>query len=169
MIFPLAPTIALDGRVVHSYAAPYIRDGHVMAPLDPFVTRIAASIEYSGGVLVVRRADRFAQVAMPQADPSAFATTYVELAPLLRTLGVTVSYNAALRRLIVRTPPPQLALPTPFNAAVPRVAPSAVFTPAPEPTPRPAFTGKPSPRRTPLPYTTSTPLPAKGARAYRDR
>jgi hypothetical protein len=158
MIFPFAPSVVIDGGVVRSYVSPYIRGGHVMAPLDPFVTRLAASIEYSGGMLVVRRADRFAQIAMPQPLPSQFTTTYVEIAPVLRTLGLAVTYDAAEHRLIVRTPSPVLATPTPFNPAVPYVLPRPVFTPAPPPsTPRPRVSGTPSPRRTPLPYATSTP------------
>jgi len=67
VIFPLAATplsVVVNGKVVRSYNAPFVRAGHVMAPLDPFVTAVAASIEYSGGTLVVRRADRFAQVPM---------------------------------------------------------------------------------------------------------
>lgn len=162
MIFPSAPSVVLDGSVVHSYVAPFIRGGHVMAPLDPFVTRVSASIEYSGGTLIVRRADRFAQIEMPPPYPSQFKTTYVEIAPILRTLGVAVSYDAAHRRLIVRTPSPVLATPTPFNPAVPRILPNPVFTPTPPPaTPRPQFTGTPSPRRTPIPYATSTPHPRR--------
>jgi hypothetical protein len=157
MIFPFAPSIVVDGGIVHSYLAPYIRAGHVMAPLDPFVTRVAASIEYSGGMLIVRRADRFVQIAMRQPLPSQYKTTYVEIAPLLRTLGVAVTYDATERRLIVRTPSPVLATPTPFNPAVPYVLPHPVFTPTPLPTPRPTFSGTPSPRRTPIPYGSPAP------------
>lgn len=130
-----------------------------MAPLEPFVTTVAASIEYSGGMLVVRRGDRFAQVAMQQPYPARFASTYVEIAPLLRTLGIRVSYDAARRAVVVETPHAPLVTPTPYNPAVPWVAPNVVFTPTPVQTNRPAVSESPAPRRTPLPVTTSLPTP----------
>ena len=153
MIFPLAAlSIVVNGSVMRSYNAPYIERGRVMAPLEPFVTAVAASVEYTGGVLIVRRADRFAQVQVRSAaHPCAYQSTYVPIASVLRTLGARVTYDAAARRLLVDLPPAALATPTPFNPAVPRVAPSAVFTPSPAPTPRPVVTGKPVPRRTPIP------------------
>ena len=170
MIFPLAATplsVVVNGKVVRSYNAPFVRAGHVMAPLDPFVTAVAASIEYSGGTLVVRRADRFAQVPMPlQPHPAHFQSTFVEIAPLLRTLGIRVDYDAARRAVIVQTPPVPLATPTPFNPAVPFVAPTIVFTPVPAPTPRPIVSGAPSPRRTPLPVATSVPRDLGTARIF---
>lgn len=160
MIFPLAaaaPSIVLDGTALRSYNAPYIERGHVMAPLDPFVTSIAASIEYSAGVLIVRRGDRFAQVPMPQPYPGQFQSTFVEIAPILRTLGIACSYDARARVLDLRTPPAVAATPTPFNPAVPEAAPRIVFTPTPVQTPKPVVTGMPEPRRTPLPYTSPAP------------
>jgi hypothetical protein len=145
----------LNGTVVRSYNPPYVRAGRVMAPLEPFVTSIAGSIEYIGGTLVIRRADRFAQIPMPQEpQPSHFQSTFVQIAPVLRTLGIRVSYDAAQRALIVETPPAAIATPTPFNPAVPLIAPRAVFTPTPAQTPRPMVTGSPLPRRTPLPFST---------------
>jgi hypothetical protein len=144
----------LNGTVVHSYNAPYVRAGRVMAPLEPFVTSIAASIEYIGGTLVIRRADRFAQIPMRQEPhPSHFQSTFVQIAPVFRTLGIRVSYDAARRALVVQTPSAPIATPTPFNPAVPLIAPRAVFTPTPAQTPRPAVTGSPLPRRTPLPFS----------------
>lgn len=155
MIFPLAATtlsVVLDGTVIRSYNAPYVRDGHVMAPLEPFVTSVVASIEYSGGMLVVRRCDRFAQVPMPSAPrPEHFASTFVQIAPVLRTLGISVWYDAAHRSLFVHVPPVPLATPTPFNPTVPWVEPRIIFTPMPIPTARPTVTGIPTPRRTPVP------------------
>jgi hypothetical protein len=163
VIFPLGATVlsvVLNGTVVHSYNAPYVRGGHVMAPLEPFVTSVAASIEYSGGMLVVRRADRFAQVPMQQPlHPEHFESVFVELAPLLRTLGARVSYDAARRALMVEAPSDPLATPTPFNPAVPSVAPRVVFTPSPVQTERPIVTGTPAARRTPLPLDVEPPPP----------
>lgn len=163
MIFPLAAalSIVIDGSVVHSYNAPYVVSGHVVAPLDPFVTGIAASIGYSGGTLVVMRGDRFAQVPFASApDPAHYESTYVEIAPILRTLGARVWYEPREHRLFVETPRVGFATPTPFNPAVPQPAPTAVFTPIPMATPRPVVTGTPSPRRTPLPAVVPSPLPS---------
>jgi hypothetical protein len=163
VIFPLAAaalSIVIDGNVVRSYNAPYVVSGHVVAPLEPFVTGIAASIGYSGGTLIVTRGDRFAQVpfAIPP-DPGHYQSTYVEIAPLLRTLGARVWYDAHEHTLFVETPHLVLATPTPFNPAVPQPAPTAVFTPTPATTLRPIVTGTPSPRRTPLPANAPSPLP----------
>ena len=165
MIFPLAAavlSIVIDGNAVRSYNAPYLRAGHVIAPIDPFVTGVAASIGYSAGSLIVTRGDRFAQVPFADPpDPQHYQSTYVELAPLLRTLGARVWYDAAQRTLYVRTPRKELATPTPFNPAGPRAFPTDVFTPSPATTPRPVVTGTPSPRRTPLPAPAPSP-PARG-------
>lgn len=113
-----------------------------MAPVYPFVVDAAASVEYDGPTIVVRRGDLFAQV------PSA---PFVAIGPLLRTLGLTVTYDPRLHRVLIETPRAVLATPTPFNPAVPQATPASVFTPEPQVTPRPVVTGKPLPRRTPLP------------------
>lgn len=163
MIFPLAAaslTVILNGMPVRSYNAPYIRGGHIMVPLDPYVTAIAASIEYDGRALIVRRGDVFAQVAMSAAPPPGrYQSTYVELAPIARTLGARVSFDPQTRTVEIQTPRGALATPTPFNPAVPRVAPTAVFTPVPVQTARPSVIGTPLPRRTPLPV--QSPLPTQ--------
>lgn len=161
MIFPLAAaalSVVVNGAVVRSYNAPYLEGGHVVAPIDPFVTTVAASIGYSSGTLVVTRGDRFAQIPFAYApDPGHYQSTYVELAPVLRTLGARVWYDAAQRRLFIETPRAALVTPTPFNPAVPQPSPAQVFTPTPVTTPRPVVTGTPSPRRTPLPAVAPSP------------
>ncbi len=135
MIFPLAAaalTVLLDGVPLRSYNKPYIAGGHVMAPLEPYVTALAASIEFDGRALIVRRGDIFAQLPMSAApDPERYESTYVEFAPLARTLGLRVRFDARTRTLYVHTPRAAFATPTPFNPAVPHVLPSAVFTPTP--------------------------------------
>lgn len=169
MIFPLAAatlTVVLDGTPVRSYNRPYIAGGHVMAPLDPYVTAIARSIEYDGRALIVRLGDLFAQVPMSGAPPPGrYQTTYVELAPIARTLGARVWFDAAAQTLYVQLPRVAFATPTPFNPAVPHPSPTAVFTPTPVQTPRPAVTGTPLPRRTPVPAQ-SLPSPAPQIRAH---
>lgn len=164
MIFPPAAalTVVLNGKAVRSYNAPYLARGRVMAPLEPFVTSVARVVEYDGSALVVRLGDYFAQIPMRGAPPpDRYAQTYVAIGPVLRTLGVRVRYDARERVLYVETPPALLALPTPFNPAVPRVAPTVVFTPEPVQTPRPAVTGTPLPRRTPVPVEAATEAPAR--------
>lgn len=160
MIFPLltpALVVVLNGSIVHSYAPAYVLRGHVVAPLEPYVTAVAASIGYSGSQLIVTRGDRFAQLPIPAGTaPAQWVQTYVEIAPLMRSLGVRVAYDPQMRRLEIDTGSAVVATPTPFNAAVPSAPPSAVFTPAPVPTPRPQVSGKPAPRRTPLPVKCCT-------------
>lgn len=154
MIFPLAAilTVVLDGTPVHSYNAPYLQRGRVMTPIDPYVTAIARSVGYDGKALIVRLGDVFAQVPMNSAPPpDRYERTYVELAPIARTLGARVRFDARSRTLYVETPRVALATPTPFNPAVPQTAPRDVFTPTPQQTPRPVVSGTPLPRRTPLP------------------
>ncbi len=155
MIFPLiAPVlvVVLNGTIVHSYAPVYVVRGHVVAPLEPYVTAVAASIGYSGSALIVTRGDRFAQLPVAaNIAPTQWAETYVEIAPLMRRLGVRIAYDAQLRRLEIDTGRTIVVTPTPFNPAVPAASPLNVFTPVPIATPRPQVSGKPAPRRTPLP------------------
>jgi hypothetical protein len=160
MIFPLiapALVVVLNGTIVHSYSPAYVVRGHVVAPLEPYVTAVAASIGYSGAQLIVTRGDRFAQLPFSaNVAPAQWAQTYVEIAPLMRSLGIRVVYDAQSRRLEIDTAGPIVVTPTPFNPAVPAASPSAVFTPSPVATPRPQVSGKPAPRRTPLPVTCCT-------------
>lgn len=156
MLAAVALTVVLDGAVVRSYNAPYLRDGHVMAPVDPYLTAVASSIGFSGGTMVVMRGDRFAQVPMPSPTaPALMQNTYVQIAPVLRALGAYVAYEPETHRLIVQSPVFAFATPTPFNPAVPQASPAPVFTPTPQTTPRPVVTGSPLPRRTPVPASSS--------------
>lgn len=172
MIFPLAAvtlTVVLDGTPVRSYNQPYIAGGHVMAPLDPYVTSIARSIAYDGQALIVRFGDVFAQVPMPSAPPPGrYESVYVEFAPIARTLGARVWMDSRAHTLYVETPRVALATPTPFNPAVPQSAPAIVFTPAPVQTARPLVIGTPLPRRTPVPAQSQpSPDPQNRARMHR--
>lgn len=155
MIFPLltpALVVVLNGAIVHSYSPAYLHNGHVIAPLQPYVTAVAGRITYNGANLVVTRGDRFAKLRFGgQPQPGQWDQTYVEIAPLLRSLGVSVAYDPQRRRLEIDTLQPMLVTPTPFNPAVPQASPKAIFTPAAASTPRPQVSGSPAPRRTPLP------------------
>jgi hypothetical protein len=160
VIFPLAAaalSVTINGVAVRSYNAPYVKAGRVMAPIEPFVTSVAASIEYSAGVLIVRRGDLFAQLRMPQPHPAHFQSTFVPIGPLLRTIGVAITFDRKRGALAIVAPRIPLATPTPFNPTVPWVAPRVVFTPVPVQTAKPVVTGIPLPRRTPLPASTTVP------------
>ncbi len=159
MIFPLAVTmvsIAINGTRVQSYRAAYLARGRVMAPIEPYLTMVAASVERRGTNVLARRGDRFSQCQERNG--------YVPLGLLLRSLGVQLLYDPATRVLSIRTPRTPLETATPFNPAVPRVPPVSIFTPPPQSTPRPVVSGKPVPRRTPLPVEL-TPAPAPSPRA----
>jgi len=160
MIFPLsapALVVVLNGTILRSYSPAYVVRGHVVAPLEPYVTAVAASIGYSGSHLVATRGDRSALLPVAaNVAPAQWAQTYVEIAPLMRSLGVRVAYDAQLRRLEIDTAGTVVVTPTPFNPAVPAALPSDVFTPSPAATPRPQVSGKPAPRRTPLPVKCCT-------------
>lgn len=129
-----------------------------MAPVDPYITSISATIGYTRDWMVIVHGDRIAQVPVPPGvQPSQLARVYVAVAPILRTLGAQVAYDARRHALDVRLASGPLVTPTPFNAAVPGVRPTELFTPVPSATPAPLVTGKPLPRRTPLPAPESTP------------
>lgn len=146
-----ALTVTIDGKALRSYRAVCLVDGRILAPVDPYVIAVVASVEYDGNTIVVRRGDRFVQVP---------AAPVVEIGPLLRTLGLQVAYDPKSARVDIRTPQLPLATPTPFNPAVPESSPLPVFTPSPAPTPRPVVSGSPAPRRTPLPFSEPQSLPS---------
>jgi hypothetical protein len=138
---------------LRAYARAYVANGRVFAPVDPLLTRLADRLWFEGNTLVVQRDGRRVRIPVPGGDTTALAGTYVAAGPVLQQLGVAAHYDAAAHRLVVRVGEREtVALPTPFNARVPAVAPTDVFTPSPSPTPRPIWTGSPMPRRTALPY-----------------
>jgi len=157
MLFPPAASVAVavNGRPVLAYHAAYLCDGRVYAPLSPFITRFADRAWYDGDTLVIERDGRTARIRMEPRIPKALDDVYVPLAPVLRSLGLSVKYHPG--RVEVRTAPPVVVTPAPFDATKPSAPPSAVFTPIPVPTPRPVWTGSPLPRRTPLPVAAPTP------------
>jgi hypothetical protein len=126
--------------------------------VQPFVTRVADRLWYSGDRLAVQRNGRVVLVRLAQRDPDALQDNFVPLRAVMTALGADVQYDRAQSVVNISLPQhPVVALPTPFDAAAPQVAPTVVFTPTPEATPRPVWSGSPLPRRTPLPY--GTPLP----------
>lgn len=161
-VFPLAAavTILLDGRPVQGYTGLFEAGGHIFAPVRPFVTRIADRIWYSGDRLAVQRDGKTVFIRLQQREPDALDGEFIPLRAVMNALGADVQYNEILHEVNIRLPlHPRVESPPPFDASAPQVAPTVVFTPSPEATPRPVWSGSPLPRRTPLPYSSSTPAP----------
>lgn len=156
---PEAPvTILLNGHPLPSYVVAYVTDGRVLAPADPLLARLADRMWIEDGVLVVQRGPTRIRVPLERRVTDQLDGAYVAVGPVLRALGASLSYDRKDHRLLVRLAPQEsVVTPTPFDPAVPSVAPSAVFTPEPPVTPRPVWTGSPLPRRTPLPFSSPHP------------
>lgn len=147
--------MVLDGAHVPAYIGAFESRGRVFVPLRPFVTKIADRVWFDGSTLLVERNGRVVRIRSQQRAPDALDHEYVAMAPLARELGGVVRYDPEAHEITVSMPKSAaVAMPTPFNPAVPTVAPAPVFTPVPGETPRPVWTGIPLPRRTPLPYPT---------------
>jgi hypothetical protein len=145
--------VSIDGRPLPAYVRAYLSDGRVYAPVAPLLIRLADRFWFEGDALIVERGDCRVRIALIPPYRGELAGTYVPAGPILRALGVVVRYDAPSHRLMVTVSARRVvASPTPFNPAVPSVAPSAVFTPTPPTTPRPIWTGSPMPRRTGLPF-----------------
>jgi hypothetical protein len=139
----------VDGHPVPTYRRAYLSGGRIFAAVSPLLTQLVDRIWFEGDGLVFERAGRLVRIHVePQGELS---STFVPLAAVLRGLGESLEYDGPARRVEIRTKPPLVASPTPFNPSVPSVAPSAVFTPVPVQTPRPVWSGSPLPRRTPVP------------------
>jgi hypothetical protein len=151
LAFPPVITVSVwvDGLPVPTYRRAYLSGGRVFAAVSPLLTQLADRIWFEDDELVFERAGRLIRIHVEsQGDLS---STFVPLAAVLRGLGESLQYDRGARRVEIRTHPPLIASPTPFNPSGPSVAPSAVFTPMPIQTPRPVWSGSALPRRTPLP------------------
>jgi hypothetical protein len=153
-LFPPAAPVAVivDGRPLAAYQRSYLAEGRVFVPVSPLLTRLADRLWVEGNTLVIERLGRRTRVLLTTNSSGEFNEAYVPAGPVLRSLGATVHYDPAGRRLLVTIPARgPLVSPTPFNPALRSAAPSAVFTPPVVSTPRPQWTGSPLPRRTALP------------------
>jgi hypothetical protein len=155
MLLAAALSVLLDGVPLRSYNRPYLKNGRIMVPIEPYVTAIADTLGVENGALIVRRGDRFVQVCSAVTPvPSVYDGVYVPIGPIAQALGVDARFDLHSQTLYVNISRGAVALPTPFNPAVPRSAPAPVFTPSPAPMPPLRVTGTPLPRRTPLPVST---------------
>jgi len=153
-LFPPGTPVAVvvDGRPLFAYQRATLLAGRVYVPVAPLLTRLADSVSVQNGTLVFRRGPHRVRIVARPAVPGDFDGVYVPAARILRALGVLVRYEPKPRRLVIATMPRTVVeTPTPFSPALPTIAPAAVFTPLPAPTPRPVWTGSPLPRRTALP------------------
>lgn len=156
----------LDGQPLAAYVRAYDAGGRVFAPVRPLISRLADRVWFERGTLLIEGRGERVQVKVVPGGANQLDGLYVMVAPVLRALGATVRYDAKQHRLIVNVPAHRIVVsPTPFNPAVPSVAPSAVFTAPVTPTPRPIWTGSPLPRRTALP----APPPRRASLAVRSR
>ena len=156
-------TVLLGGEPVAASRPARIIDNFVVVPLDPFIRRIAQSIEVDpaqGTIVVERQTNSIVLRLMRDAVRMPEGTIYVRLAQVVRGLGGSVTFDGVRKVAAVEMPQaPPIVTPTPFDPSNPSVTPRRVFTPEPTVTPRPTLTGIPQPRRTPVPVVPSFPLP----------
>jgi hypothetical protein len=161
----LAVTIVLDGHALEGSRSATLRDGIVVAPLDPYVRRFADAIATDGndGHIVITRDD--ARIVIAIGSPLAQSGSAIQRLPIApfvrdgepniplaataRALGANVSYDARAHAVYVDFEHRPLATMTPFAGYVPPTAP-VTFAPTSSPAPRVEVIGSPRPRRTPI-------------------
>jgi len=162
-------TVLVDGALVDGSTAARLYGDVVVAPLAPYLDRIAERIEVdpSGKRIVFVRDGRSVAVTvgspvirsgsralvLPIAPYLRAGETLIPLAAVARALGASVDYDAVSRTVSVATIPEPLASLTPDSAYRPPSRPLATFTPNPTPAPKVEVTGVPKPRRTPIVVT----------------
>jgi hypothetical protein len=158
MIVLPAVTVVVNGAVAASSAPARLAGGRVVAPLRPIVVRLTSQVTYDpdAGSVDVVRGSTHVRVSAAFVDDG---VPYVELAPLVKALGGSVSFDSPTKTLNVTLPSDgAIVTPAPFDPAQPQVSPTAVFTPAPpRATPRAPDSGAPRPRRTAIPVLPSQP------------
>jgi hypothetical protein len=152
-------TIVVNGTIVASSAPARIRAGRVVAPLTPIVVRLVTRAAYQPATASVELERSGAHIVVPVVLVEN-ETPYVELGPILRSIGASAAFDSPTKTLtIVLTPSGAIATPSPYDPASPRVEPTTVFTPSPPPaTPRGTESGEPRPRRTAIPVVPSEPV-----------
>jgi hypothetical protein len=165
-------TVLVDGALVDGSVSARLCGDVVVAPLDPYLARIANRIEIdpSGERIVFERNGRSVAVRigssvitsggmsrpLPIAPYVRAGQPLIPLAAVARALGATVDYDATSRTVNVATIPEPLASLTPDPSYTPPVRPLTTFTPNPTPAPKVEITGIPKPRRTPIVVTAGT-------------
>lgn len=172
MLGALIVTVLIDGLPIEASIPAVLSASTIVAPLDPFVRRLARRIEFdraTGAIRIVgdgctaelaigdRTLRGDSKVArLPIAPFVRDGQPQIPLAAVARALGASVSYDARSRTVeIIEAPAPALASPLP--QPVPAGPPRATFTPQPIATPRPVVSGIPQVRRTPIEERPSQP------------
>ncbi len=146
-------TILIDGSPVVTSHPAQIVAGRIMAPLVPVVTQIADAISLRDGrTLVIERGRRQVALRISAAPPCPVCDVYVPLAPLVRTLGGTLRYDARAGCVALSFGPRALRTPEPYDMlALPHPAATTLAWPSPpKPAAKDVAAGVPQPRRTPV-------------------
>ncbi len=159
-------TVLIDGAPVDGSVAARLRDGVVVAPLEPYVGAIAQRIEpdQTGLRFVFARGSRSVTISigsivaragsgaesLPIAPYLRGGEAFIPLAAVARELGADVDYDGATKTLHVSLPPEPLATLAPSGPWTPGPGPFQTFEPPQTPAPQPQVTGIPKPRRTPI-------------------
>jgi hypothetical protein len=159
-------TIVVNGALVIGSTPAELRDGVVMAPLDPYVRTLATAISPPfERTIVVKRAGRTIRLRVgsreiefggatrlvPVAPFLRAGTLYVPLGIAARALGATVSYDGRGHTLAIALPELPIATLAPAPLGTPPPTDLPTFAPTPTPAPVPTISGIPKPRRTPIP------------------
>ncbi len=165
----LAIVVVINGAFVPSSPPARRLFGHIMAPLDPVVARIADRVTLTGDTITLVRGTRTCafRIGSPafqcggrtgDAGVAAFARdgiVFVPLAAVARSFGANVAFDARGGIVSVVLPPSTaVKTPAPFDALAPQAVPTQVFTPQPSPPPRSTpqpLEFDPRPRRTAIP------------------
>jgi hypothetical protein len=152
-------TIVVNGTIVASSAPARLRAGRVVAPLTPVVVRMVSRAAYEPATATVEIERGGVRIVVPVAFVDN-DVPYVELGPVLRSIGGSAVFDSPTKTLtVVLAPSGAIATASPFDPALPRVEPTTVFTPSPPPaTPRSTESGVPRPRRTAIPAAPSQPV-----------
>jgi hypothetical protein len=115
-------TVVVDGRPLYLNPGPIERAGRVFVPLRGIFERLGASVVYENREINSTKGDTSVSLRIgsreatvngqPQiVDVAPFivgATTYVPLRFIAQSLGATVDYNGAARRVAITTPRPPM-------------------------------------------------------------
>lgn len=159
--------IVVNGALVTGSQPALLRDGVVVAPLDPYVRTLATqiSLQPERDTIVVERGGRLltfalgSRVALAGGEPTQLpiapylraGSVILPLAVTARALGAKVAYDARTHTLEILTqdPPLETLAPVLRETVAPLGLPT--FAPTPTPAPLPTISGIPKPRRTPIP------------------
>ncbi len=159
-------TVIVDGCIVYGSTPARLRNDVVVAPVAPFVERVARRIERGteNGGLTFERGGRTLRIAigsvvahgdsaaqsLPIAPYLRAGEPIIPLAAVARALGAEVAYDGPSRTLRIELPDEPLSTMTPYAEWSPPPGPLPTFTPTPTPAPQATVTGIPRPRRTPI-------------------